>query len=314
MTAIRVAGLHKAFHQVTALNGLSFEVPPGTVFGFLGPNGAGKTTTLRILAGLARPDAGLAWVDGQPVGPDSPARKVMGYLPEEPRFYPWMTATEFLREFVGGLFGLPPGVARARAAELLELVGLENAARRRIAGFSRGMRQRLGLAQALMNKPRVILLDEPVSALDPAGRRDMLNLIDSLGSRAAVLMSTHILDDVERVCDSIGIIDCGRMVALDGRQALLDRYATPSLQVDFRSDAVSVEAWAETLRSLPGVTGATASEASVQVRVRAGDGTDQRVLDLAVASGMPVEAFLHTRPTLEDVFLRIVGQGGEAQQ
>jgi ABC-2 type transport system ATP-binding protein len=314
MTAIRVDGLRKAFHQVTALNGLSFEVPPGTVFGFLGPNGAGKTTTLRILAGLARPDAGLAWVNGQPVGPDSPARKVIGYLPEEPRFYPWMTATEFLREFVGGLFGLPPGVARERAAELLELVGLENAARRRIAGFSRGMRQRLGLAQALMNKPRVILLDEPLSALDPAGRRDMLNLIDSLGSRAAVLMSTHILDDVERVCDRIGIIDCGRMVALDDRQALLDRYATPCLQVDFRSDAVSVEAWAETLRSLPGVTGATASEASVQIRLRAGDGTDQRVLDLAVASGMPVEAFLHTRPTLEDVFLRIVGQGGEAQQ
>jgi len=167
MTAIRVEGLRKAFRQVRALDGLSFDVPSGTVFGFLGPNGAGKTTTLRILAGLARPDAGLAWVEGHRVGPDSPARKALGYLPEEPHFYSWMTATEFLREFVARLFALPPGVARERTAELLELVGLKDAARRRIGGFSRGMRQRLGLAQALMNKPRVMLLDEPVSALDP---------------------------------------------------------------------------------------------------------------------------------------------------
>jgi ABC-2 type transport system ATP-binding protein len=313
MTAIRVDGLRKTFRQVRALDGLSFEVPSGTVFGFLGPNGAGKTTTLRILAGLARPDAGLAWVEGHPVGPDSPARKVLGYLPEEPHFYAWMTATEFLREFIARLFGLPPGVARERTAELLDLVGLKDAARRRIGGFSRGMRQRLGLAQALMNKPRVMLLDEPVSALDPAGRRDMLNLIETLRSQAAVLMSTHILDDVERVCDTIGIIDHGQMVALDNRQALLDRYATPSLLVDFRSDAASVAAWAETLCSIPGVKGATASEAGVQVRLGAVDGTDQRVLDLAVASGMPVEAFLHTRPTLEDVFLQLVGHGEEAQ-
>jgi len=157
-----------------------------------------------------------------------------------------------------------------------------------------------------------MLLDEPVSALDPAGRRDMLNLIETLRSQAAVLMSTHILDDVERVCDTIGIIDHGRMVALDNRQALLDRYASPCLQIDFRSDAASVAAWAETLCTVPGVKGATASEAGVQVRLGAVDGTDQRVLDLAVASQMPVESFLHTRPTLEDVFLRIVGQDGEA--
>jgi ABC-2 type transport system ATP-binding protein len=253
-------------------------------------------------------------VDGHPVGPESPARRVLGYLPEEPRFYPWMTATEFLREFVAGLFGMPATLARERTAELLELVGLKAVARRRIGGFSRGMRQRLGLAQALMNRPRVVLLDEPVSALDPAGRRDMLKLIEMLRSQAAVLMSTHILDDVERVCDTIGIIDHGRMVALDDRQALLDRYANPVLQVDFRSDAASVAAWAETLRLLAGVREATASEARVQVRLDAEAGVDQRVLNLAVASEMPVESFLHTRPTLEDVFLRIVGQDGEAQR
>ena len=314
MTAIRVEGLRKAFRQVQALDGLSLEVASGTVFGFLGPNGAGKTTTLRILAGLARPDAGGAWVGDHPVGPESPARRALGYLPEEPHFYTWMTATEFLRDFVAGLFGIPPTRARQRTAELLDLVGLKDVARRRIAGFSRGMRQRLGLAQALMNEPRVVLLDEPVSALDPAGRRDMLLLIEALRSKAAVLMSTHILDDVERICDTVGIIDHGRMVALDERQALLERYATPWLQVEFRSETARVAAWAEALRSAPGVAEVTVSEARVRIRLETADGTDQKILGLALASGMPIETFEHANPTLEDVFLRLVGTGKEVQR
>ena len=314
MTAIRVDGLRKNFRQIVALDGLTFEVTSGTVFGFLGPNGAGKTTTLRILAGLARPSAGQAWVEGHPVGPESPARKALGYLPEEPHFYPWMTATEFLRDYIAGLFGMPASRARQRTTELLELVGLKDVARRRIAGFSRGMRQRLGLAQALMNEPRVLLLDEPVSALDPAGRRDMLLLIEALRSKAAVLMSTHILDDVERICDRIGIVDHGRMVALEERQALLDRYATPWLELEFKADAGPVKTWAETLRSVAGVADVTTSEAKVRVRLEGVDGGDQKVLSLAVASGMPVESFQHARPTLEDVFLRLVGTGREGRR
>ena len=312
MTAIRVEGLRKTFKQVRALDGLSFEVASGTVFGFLGPNGAGKTTTLRILAGLARPDSGAASVEGHPTGPESPARRLIGYLPEEPHFYTWMTATEFLRDYVAGLFGLAPGEARQRTAELLELAGLKDAARRRIAGFSRGMRQRLGLAQALINRPRVVLLDEPVSALDPAGRRDMLLLIEELKQTTTVLMSTHILDDVERICDTVGIIDHGRMVALDGRETLLARYATPSLEIQFRAEAAPVAAWAATLRGLPGIASATAEGDMVRVRLQAADAGDQKVLGLAVASEMPVERFEHARPTLEDVFLRLVGAQRQA--
>lgn len=314
MTAIRVEGLRKTFRQIVALDGLSFEVSAGTVFGFLGPNGAGKTTTLRILAGLARPGAGQAWVEGHPVGPESPARKALGYLPEEPHFYPWMTATEFLRDYIAGLFGLPASKARQRTSELLELVGLKDAARRRIAGFSRGMRQRLGLAQALMNEPRVLLLDEPVSALDPAGRRDMLLLIEALRSKAAVLMSTHILDDVERICDRVGIVDRGRMVALEERQALLDRYATPWLEIEFRSEPAKVKAWAETLGPAAGVSDVTLREGRVRLRLEGAEDGDQKLLALAVASGMPVESFQHARPTLEDVFLRLVGTGGEVRR
>jgi ABC-2 type transport system ATP-binding protein len=312
MSAIRVEGLRKTFKQVRALDGLSFEVASGTVFGFLGPNGAGKTTTLRILAGLARADAGAAWLEGHPAGPESPARGRIGYLPEEPHFYTWMTATEFLRDYVAGLFGLPHMEAHKRTAELLAQVGLKDAARRRIAGFSRGMRQRLGLAQALINRPRVVLLDEPVSALDPVGRRDMLLLIEELSQTTTVLMSTHILDDVERICDTVGIIDHGRMVALDEREALLARYATPSLEIEFRAEAAPVAAWADTLRGMPWIASAAADQAQVRVRLQAADAGDQKVLALAVASGMPLESFQHARPTLEDVFLQLVGKDREA--
>jgi ABC-2 type transport system ATP-binding protein len=312
MSVLEVEGLRKAFRQVQALDGLSFAVEAGTVFGFLGPNGAGKTTTLRILAGLARPDSGSACVAGHPAGPASPARRLVGYLPEEPRFYTWMTATEFLRDYVAGLFGLKAEEARRRTNELLSLVGLQDAARRRIAGFSRGMRQRLGLAQALLNRPQVVLLDEPVSALDPAGRRDMLLLIEELRRTTTVLMSTHILEDVERVCDSVGIIKDGRMVTVDERQALLDRYATPLIEIAFRAHPDRIGAWAEQIRRLPGVVSAVTDEALVRIQLGTDLAADQQVLAQAVASGMPVERFEHGRPKLEDVFLRLVGQAKEA--
>jgi ABC-2 type transport system ATP-binding protein len=311
VSVLRVEALRKAFRQVQALDGLTFAVEPGTVFGFLGPNGAGKTTTLRILAGLARPDSGTAFVAGHPAGPASPARRLVGYLPEEPHFYTWMTATEFLRDYVAGLFGLQAEEARRRTAELLSLVGLQDVAGRRIAGFSRGMRQRLGLAQALLNQPQVVLLDEPVSALDPAGRRDMLQLIENLRRTTTVLMSTHILEDVERVCDTVGIIKEGRMVTVDERQALLDRYATPLVEIAFRAQVDRVAAWTEQVRRLPGVVSVVRDETLVRIQLGASLAADQQILAQAVASGMPVERFEHGRPKLEDVFLRLVGQAKE---
>ncbi|HNZ14229.1 MAG TPA: ABC transporter ATP-binding protein, partial [Anaerolineaceae bacterium] len=169
MSAIQAQGLRKAFGPFVALDGLSLTVEPGAVFGFLGPNGAGKTTTIRILAGLARADAGQVSVAGVDLRADGHllSRRV-GYLPEEPAFYPWMSAVEFL-DYVGRLYGQTPAERKTRTAELLELTGLTEARKRRVGGYSRGMRQRLGLAQALYHRPEVLLLDEPVSALDPAG-------------------------------------------------------------------------------------------------------------------------------------------------
>ncbi|NLG49217.1 MAG: ABC transporter ATP-binding protein, partial [Chloroflexi bacterium] len=178
--AIRIEELRRTFGAVHALDGLTLNVEEGTVFGFLGPNGAGKTTTLRILTGLARATGGRAWVAGAEVGlaQEAVAQRV-GYLPEEPAFYSWMTPREYL-DYVGRIYGLDAGERSSRARELLALVGLEDVAGRRIGGFSRGMRQRLGLAQALVHKPPVLLLDEPVSALDPLGRKEVLELIEGL--------------------------------------------------------------------------------------------------------------------------------------
>ena len=182
------------------------------MFGFHGTNGAGKTTTLRILAGLARPTSGAARVLGHDVteaGGD--VRALIGFLPDVPAFYKWMTAPQYLR-FAGSLFGLRGDVLDARVAALLDLAGLTGVGTR-IGGFSRGMKQRLGVAQALVNAPRLLLLDEPTSALDPIGRREVLDMVAVLRGRTTVFFSTHILADVERVCDSVAIIDHGRVAA-----------------------------------------------------------------------------------------------------
>lgn len=307
MSAIKIEALYKSYGKVRALDGLSLTVEPNTVFGFLGPNGAGKTTTLRILAGLARADRGAAWVEGEATGPDSRARALVGYLPEEPRAYAWMTPQEFLGTYVGGLFGMSPRVSRSRCAELLEWVGLQDTARRRVEGFSRGMRQRLGLAQALMNKPRVLLLDEPVSALDPAGRRDMLLLIERLKAEATVLMSTHILEDVERVCDTVGIIHRGRLVVVDERQALLDRYAVPA--VEFEASREQEQAWRREVAAQSFVTGVAEHEQTIRIRLDGSTHARAEIARLVLGSGLPVTRFAVARPTLEDVFLGLVGDG-----
>lgn len=305
MSAIRIEELRKRYGAVQALDGLSLEVASGTIFGFLGPNGAGKTTTLRILAGLALPTSGRAWVAGEPAGPDSPARAHIGYLPEEPRFYGWMTPREILERYVAGLFGLEVAEAKVRAEQVLVRVGLSSVTKRRIAGFSRGMRQRLGLAQALINHPQVLLLDEPVSALDPGARRDMLELIGSLKAEATVFMSTHILEDVERICDTVGVIHHGRLLVLEERQQLLDRYAVPAVEVEFEATAEAVAAWATGAGRHPGVASAQVNGSHVRLRLNS-PASAPDVQRLVLESRMVVRRYEMARPSLEDVFLRLV--------
>jgi ABC-2 type transport system ATP-binding protein len=308
MNAIVIEGLTKAYGDIRALDGLDLDVEKGAVFGFLGPNGAGKTTTIRIIAGVANPTSGKAWIEGIPVGARSKARELVGYLPEEPTFYPWMKAQEFLVDLVGGLYGMTPREANLRGGEMLELVGLNEAAERRIGGFSRGMRQRLGLAQALMNRPRVLLLDEPVSALDPAGRRDILGLIEKLGEEATVFMSTHILNDVERVCNRVGIIDRGRLIALDKTEELLHRYASPVFEVAFDAESDLVHKWVESFKEDGFVKGVEIIASEARITLDGSNSSSKELQDRVFASNMMVISYKQAQPQLEDVFLHLVGE------
>lgn len=208
MPALRIEGLYKSFGDKEVLKGLDMSVPEGSVFGLVGKNGAGKTTTMKIALGLLKADAGEIALAGEKViyGQTASNRHI-GYLPDVPEFYPFMTAQEYLY-FCGDISGMEKSEAKKRSAELLDLVGLAGE-RHRIKGFSRGMKQRLGIAQALLGKPNLLICDEPTSALDPVGRKEILEILSSVKEQTTVIFSTHILSDVERICTDIAFINDG---------------------------------------------------------------------------------------------------------
>lgn len=213
-----------------ALDGLSLTVGRGEIFGFLGPNGAGKTTTLKILLGLVRATSGSALLLGQPAG-DVETRRRIGFLPESPYFYDYLTAEEFLG-FYGQLAGLNRAAIAQRITDLLHLVGLVDARARQLRKFSKGMLQRIGLAQALIHDPELVILDEPMTGLDPVGRKQVRDLILSLRDRGkTVFFSTHILHDVEMVCDRVGIMMKGRLVASGRVDELVRQDHTRSVEI-----------------------------------------------------------------------------------
>ncbi|MBN2247337.1 MAG: ABC transporter ATP-binding protein [Coriobacteriia bacterium] len=302
--AIEISGLTKVYGAHRALDGVDLEVPEGSVFGFLGPNGAGKTTTLRILSGLASPTAGSGRVFGHDVvASTSAVRAEIGFLPDVPGYYEWMTADEFLR-FAGGLFGLSGEALRGRVDALLDLAGLTGV-QTRIGGYSRGMKQRLGVAQALINAPRLLMLDEPTSALDPIGRKEVLDMIASLRGRTTVFFSTHILADVERVCDRVAILDRGRVVAAAEMTELKSRYGGQRFVLETTGDApvlidrLEAEAW------VTGITQLADGRLSVTVSdVEAA----QRALPAAIAVlGLGLKRFEPGEISLEEVFVDLVG-------
>jgi ABC-2 type transport system ATP-binding protein len=311
--AVRCRGLTKRYGSLTALDGLDLDVPAGSIFGFLGPNGAGKTTTMRLLTSLARANAGEASVGGVPVGDGEPnGRGVLGYLDQDPRFHGWMRGRELL-ELVGNLYGMTGATLRTRIDEVLELLELTGAAERRIGGYSGGMRQRLGLAQAILNRPPVLLLDEPVSSLDPEGRRDLLDVIQELGRTSTILFSTHILNDVERVCDRIAIINHGRLVTEGAMDDLLERYAQPVYLLEAEPGAENtLVALADTIRGAPWVTAVELSHGILRVGVGDGSSAGRELLAAAVGANAALVRFDRQRPTLEDVFLRLVGAHDDA--
>ena len=215
--AVRIENLTKIFpvplrrQRVTAVRNISFEVRPGEVYGLLGPNGSGKSTTLKILLGLVTPNQGRAMIFGQD-SRDYHSRRDVGFLPENPYFYKFLTAAETLR-FYGKVCGMGGTILNKRIDELIHLVGLEDARDRRIGGFSKGMLQRIGLAQALIQDPRLVVLDEPTAGVDPAGSHQIRDLILDLKKRGkTVLLTSHLLEQVQEICDRVGIMARGEMI------------------------------------------------------------------------------------------------------
>ena len=307
--AISMSGVTKQYRSVAALDGLTLDVPAGSIFGFLGPNGAGKTTALKILAGLTRATAGHASVNGVPVDVQGGHRAHVGYLAQDPQFYGWMSGRQVI-EYVASFYRARTD--RGRIDELLELVGITDAADRRTSTYSGGMRQRLGIAQALAGDPAVLLLDEPAAALDPLGRRDVLQLMERLRGTTTIFYSTHILDDVQRVSDHVAIVDHGRVVVSAPTAELMHRSAGDTIRVSLvgASDATTGD-----LARLPGVAAVTAAgrdgdEWHFQITVDEDQtlAVQGAVMRYAVATDLIVANNRREALDLEAVFLSIVSK------
>jgi len=305
--AIHTDGLSKRYGRIVALEGLDLDVPSGSVFGFLGPNGAGKTTTIRLLTGLAAPTRGSARVAGIAIdGQNAELARNIGYLDQDPRFYNWMTGRELL-SLVARLYGLSGAELRGRVDDVLEVIGLASAADRRIGGYSGGMRQRLGIGQTLINKPAVLFLDEPVSSLDPEGRRDILAIIERLRGSATVFLSTHILSDVERVCDRVAILNVGHLVVEGPIDELLDRYAQPVYEVEPEPQQPgAIERLAAAVDGQPWLTSVQATSDRLRILVSDPAQASRALLPLVAQSGVAIARYERARPSLEDVFMRLV--------
>jgi ABC-2 type transport system ATP-binding protein len=308
-SAISTAGLTKHYPGVEALTDLDLDVPAGSVYGFLGPNGAGKSTTIKLLAGLTRPTRGTAAVAGIPIEAGTDYRREVGYLAQEPRFYDWMTGRETLR-FVTSLYPADRQADGNAIAVTLARVGLADAADRRTSEYSGGMRQRLGIAQALIGRPTVLLLDEPVSSLDPIGRREVLELMDELRGETTIFYSTHILDDVQRVSDHVAILDGGRLVTAAPTTELLDSFTRDSLRVVLGG---ADDQTASALAGLPGITKVELAGREgdlfayvVQVQPDSSTTVQAAITRFASDHGLAVTENHVIRLGLEDVFLRLV--------
>lgn len=235
MDALKIDNLHKSFGKNTIINGLSMSIPENTIFGFLGKNGAGKTTTMKMILGFLKKDEGSIKVFGEEVSfGQSKTNRFIGYLPDVPEFYGYMTAKEYLN-LCGAITGLSKNEIKNKSVELLELVGLRDV-NKRISGYSRGMKQRLGIAQALLNSPKLLICDEPTSALDPLGRKEILDIILKIKDFTTVIFSTHILSDVEAICDHVVVLDKGKNVLEGSIDELKNIKRKNTIKIRFKSD------------------------------------------------------------------------------
>jgi ABC-2 type transport system ATP-binding protein len=300
---ITVQNLHKKFKSFHALKGIDLHVKKGEIYGFIGQNGAGKSTTMNILAGLSRPNEGHCIVNGLDVTKiRHPSELHIGYLPEDPRFYPWMTARETLN-----YLGNSPQhrTDQARIDEMLNWIGLEKAANRRVGGFSRGMKQRLGIGAALIHDPELLILDEPSSALDPEGRSDVLRLIRDLKQMGkTVFFSSHILNDVERICDTVGMIAAGVMKMEKPLDVILKENILPIYDVTLQMPIDP--ATLDMLKQVAGVTDVTAHNDRLSIATADADSASTHLMRFFSEHDLALRSFSLRENDLENIFIQEV--------
>lgn len=317
MYAVETQKLQKSFGKVKAVDELNLKVPEGSIYGFLGPNGAGKTTTIKMLTGLIRPDEGKIIICGREINPkENMHGNFAGYLPDVPNFYDWMTAREFLN-MCGELFRINKKILNKRIDHLLELTGLYDV-KKKIGGYSRGMKQRLGIAQALINEPKVIFLDEPVSALDPIGRKEVMDIIGALSGKTTVFFSTHILADVERICDRIVILNKGKAVLEDSISGIKSKYISREvvLGVEETSGIKNSEHYdvkkhlIEILRQQKWVVNIKENGNGSDLVIKTNDLAKAQIEIPAILAqkNMPLRKFAVMEPNLEDIFIEVIKQ------
>lgn len=300
--AIEALHMRKVYGRKVAVEDVSLQVSQGEIFGFLGPNGAGKSTLVKMLLGLIYPTSGTARLLGQPLG-NLEARAKIGFLPELFRFHTWMRADEFL-DFHGKLYGMSNAARKRRIPEVLELVGLTARAQDKLQTFSKGMQQRIGLAQALLNSPKLVILDEPTSALDPIGRRDVRDIIRQLkAENVTVFLNSHLLSEIETVCDRVAIIDKGRVV----RQGSLAEMLVDTLELEITAGNIT-PALLDALRQID----PQLHQEGERIRMVTGDHEQvAQIADLLVQMGARLYELHSVRRSLEDLFVRVVESGGD---
>jgi ABC-2 type transport system ATP-binding protein len=305
---IRTEGLSKSFGEVHALKSLDLRVPQKSIFAFLGPNGAGKTTTIKLLLGLLKPTSGGGKILGKDIIHDSvDIRASIGYLPQDARFYEHMTARQTLEYTAKFFYAGPQSEIEKRVDEMIELVGLEGKADRPIKGFSGGERQRLGIGQAEVNYPDLLILDEPAANLDPQGRRDVLEVMSRIRKHATVFYCTHILDDVQRISDQVAIVNQGRLITQAPIEELLTAKGDLTYSITLSGDTQSAY---DQLNQQPWVSGIEASrdgdQTVWQVSVTDEAAAKDQLMNLLVANGLKVSNFSRKEQNLEDVFINII--------
>jgi ABC-2 type transport system ATP-binding protein len=301
---LEVKNITKTFKDKTAVDNFSMVVQTGECVGLIGPNGAGKSTLIQIISDIINPTRGEIWLNGKKI---SQMKKEIGYLPQYPNFYHWMTAQETLA-FMGELSGLKKGELTKAIPEILSKVGLSGEEHSKVGTFSGGMKQRLGIAQALLHKPSLIVMDEPVSALDPIGRREVLNLIEEIKRETTILLSTHILSDAEEICERFIIIKNGQKIEDTSISDLLN--SNDKNKMIFEVVSINHE-WIEVLRNLNFVKDVEAVGNKIKIEVEHIGLNKNMLLRSALEHQVDLVKFEITKDTLEEIFMKLVVEKNE---